>query len=166
MKELIKKLSGMRAVSGFEYRISGSVREMLMPYCDEVKTDNLGNVIGVKKCGKAGAKKLLIEAHTDEIGLMVKKIDENGFITVAAVGGIDARILPAMEVMIHAKRDLKGVIAAKPPHIMSSGEEEKAVKLSDIVIDTGLAPDEAKALVSVGDAVTFCAVPAEWRTDR
>ena len=161
MIELIKKLSGMRAVSGSEYRINSEIREMLLPYCDEVKIDSWGNVIGVKKCGKPDAKKLLIEAHTDEIGLMVKNIDENGFITVVAVGGVDARILPAMEVMIHAKRDIKGVIAAKPPHIMSSGEEEKAVKMADIVVDTGLAAEEAKKLVSVGDTITFCVEPKE-----
>ena len=161
MKDLIKKLSNMHAVSGFEYRINRDIADMLMPYCDEVKIDTLGNVIGVKRCGKPDAKKLLIEAHIDEIGLMVKNIDENGFISVTSVGGVDARILPAMEVIIHAKRDLKGVIGAKPPHIMSEGEEEKAVKLENIAVDTGLPADEVKGIVSVGDTITFCTEAAE-----
>ncbi len=155
MIELIKKLSGMHAVSGYEYRINREIEKLLSPLCDEVKIDKLGNVIGVKKSGKPNAKKLLIEAHTDEIGLMVKNIDENGFISVAAVGGVDARILPAMEVIIHAKRDIKGVVAAKPPHIMAHGEEAKAVKITDIVIDTGLSAEEARKTVTVGDTVTF-----------
>ena len=161
MIELIKQLSGMQAVSGYEYRINREIEKMLSPFCDEVKIDNSGNVIGVKKCGKANAKKLLIEAHTDEIGLMVKNIDENGFISVAPIGGVDARILPATEVIIHAKRDIKGVVAAKPPHIMSAGEEAKAVRITDIVIDTGLSAKEAAENISVGDTVTFCIAPKE-----
>lgn len=161
MKDLIKKLSSMQGISGFEYRINHEIQEMLSPYCDEVKIDALGNVIGVKYCGKNNARKFLLEAHIDEIGLMVKNIDENGFITVANVGGVDARILPSMEVTVHAKRDLKGVIGAKPPHIMADGESEKAVKLKDLAVDTGLLAEEVKNLVSVGDSITFCEVPKE-----
>lgn len=161
MIELIKKLSGMHAVSGYEYRINRAIRELLLPYCDDVRIDTLGNVIGVKKCGRNNAPRLLIEAHIDEIGLMVKNIDENGFITVTSVGGVDARILPAMEVTVHAKRDIKGVIGAKPPHIMPADERKKAVKMSDISIDTGLSKEEIKELVSVGDTVTFSAYPRE-----
>ena len=161
MKDLIKKLSSMHAISGFEYRINREIKEMFSAYCDEVKIDALGNVIGVKHCGKNNAKKLLLEAHIDEIGLMVKNIDENGFITVVNVGGVDARILPAVEVIIHAKRDIKGVIGAKPPHIMSEGECEKAVKMQDLAIDTGLSAKEVKSLVSVGDSITFFTKPSE-----
>jgi len=156
MKDLIKKLSNLHAVSGFEHRINSEIKDMLSPFCDEVRIDALGNVIGVKYCGKKNAKKLLLEAHIDEIGLMVKNIDENGFITFTNVGGVDSRILPSMEVIIHAQRDIKGVIGAKPPHIMSDGEEEKAVKIKDMSIDTGLTAEDVKNLVSVGDSVTFC----------
>ena len=161
MKDLIKKLSGMHAISGFEYRINHEIGKLISPYCDEVKTDALGNVIGVKYCGISNAKKLLLEAHIDEIGLMVKNVDDNGFITVINVGGVDARILPAMEVIIHAKRDIKGVIGAKPPHIMSDEEGDKAVKMEDLAIDTGLSAKEVKSLVSVGDSITFSTQPCE-----
>lgn len=155
MKDLIKKLSGMHGISGFEYRINGEIKNMLSKYSDEVEIDTLGNVIAVKRCGKLNAKKLLIEAHTDEIGLIVKNIDENGFLTFVNVGGVDARILPSMEVIVHGKRDLKGIIGAKPPHIMSDGEEEKAVKMEDMSIDTGLSAEEVKNLIAVGDSVSF-----------
>ncbi|MBR4720408.1 MAG: M20/M25/M40 family metallo-hydrolase [Clostridia bacterium] len=134
---------------------------MLSPYCNEVKIDTLGNVIAVKYCGKPNAKKLLIEAHIDEIGLMVKNIDENGFITFVNVGGVDARILPAMEVIVHGKKDLKGVIGAKPPHIMSDGEDKKSVKIEDMSIDTGLSFEEVKKQVSVGDSISFSTVAEE-----
>ena len=166
MKDLIKKLSGMHGISGFEHRINREIEALLSPFCDETKIDTLGNVIAVKRCGKKNAKKLLIEAHTDEIGLMVKNIDEQGFITFVNVGGIDPRILPAIEVIVHGKKDLKGVIGAKPPHIQSDGEEEKAVKAENKAIDTGLSADEVKKLVSVGDSVTFAASAKELADDQ
>ena len=155
MKELIKKLSGLEGISGFEYRINREIEKLVSPYCDEARVDALGNVIAVKYSGKQNAKKLLIEAHTDEIGLMVKNIDEKGFITVVTVGGIDPRILPAMEVVIHGKKDVKAVVAAKSPHIMSDGEGKKAVSIENVVIDTGLTAEEVKKYISVGDSITF-----------
>lgn len=161
MKDLIKKLSSLHAVSGFEYRINDEIKQMISPFCDEVKIDTLGNVIGAKYCGKKNAKKLLFEAHIDEIGLMVKTIEKSGFITFTNVGGVDDRILPSMEVVLHAKRDLKGVIGAKPPHIMSAGEGEKAIKIENMAIDTGLPAETVKELVSVGDSITFCTEPME-----
>lgn len=155
MKELIKKLSDMRAVSGFEYRINSEIKKMFEPFCDEVKIDNLGNVIAVKRCGKQNAQKVLIEAHCDEIGLMVKDIDENGFLTIVNVGGVDPRILPSAEVIVHGMRDIKGVIGAKPPHIQSGGEAKKSSQMKDMAVDTGLAADEVKKLVKIGDSITL-----------
>ena len=155
MKELIKKLSDMRGISGFEYRITDEITKLFKPVCDEVYTDALGNLIAVKKCGKQEAKKVMIEAHCDEIGLMVKDIDENGFLSVVNVGGVDPRILPSSEVIVHGKRDIKGVVGAKPPHIQASGEDKKSSKLTDMAVDTGLTFDEVKEIVSVGDSITF-----------
>ena len=125
LKELIRKLSDMRGVSGFEHRITDEIKKLFDKYCDEAYTDNLGNLIAVKRCGKDNAKKIMIEAHCDEIGLMVKNIDDRGFITIVNVGGVDQRILPSLEVIVHGKRDIKGVIGAKPPHIQIKGEEKK-----------------------------------------
>ena len=161
MKDLIKKLSGLHGISGFEYRISEEIKSLLLPCSDDVKIDALGNIIAVKHSKNPQAKKLLIEAHTDEIGLMVKNIEENGFLTFVNVGGVDPRILPAMEVIVHGKKDLKGVIGAKPPHIQPDGEDKKAVKMEDMAIDTGLSCEEVKNLVSVGDSVTFATYAKE-----
>lgn len=155
MKELIKKFSDMHAISGYEYRINEEIKEMLKDICDDVTINNLGNVTAVKRCGKANAKKVMIEAHMDEIGLMVKNIDENGFIGVANVGGVDPRILPSAEVIVHGKRDLKGVIGAKPPHLTKDGEGDKSTKMKDMAVDTGLSADEVKSLVCVGDSITM-----------
>ena len=104
MRELIKKLSDMRGISGFEYRITDKIKEMFEQYCDEVTIDPLGSVIAVKKCGKENAPKLMIEAHCDEIGLMVTSVTDEGYLTIANVGGVDQRTLPSTEVVIHGKR--------------------------------------------------------------
>ena len=111
----------MQGISGYENRINEKIKDMLLEVSDNVYIDTLGNVIAEKKCGKENAKKVMIEAHMDEIGLMVKDIDENGFISVVNVGGVDQRILPSAEVIVHGKRDIKGVIGAKPPHLLSDG---------------------------------------------
>lgn len=161
MEKLVTELCALEGISGFEYRINREIEKLFLPYCDETKIDALGNVIAVKRCGKPNAKKLLIEAHIDEIGLIVKNIDENGFITFLNVGGIDPRILPAMEVVVHGSKDVKGVIGAKPPHIMADGEEKNALKIENIAIDTGLSAEEVKKLVSVGNSITFFVTPKE-----
>lgn len=155
MKKLIKELSDLRGISGFEYRISDKIAEYFRPYADDVTVDTLGNVIAVKRCGKENAKKIMIEAHCDEIGLMVRDIDDRGFVTMAMVGGVDTRILPSSEVVIHGRKDVPGVIGAKPPHLQEADEAKKASKLTDMAIDTGMNADEVKKYVSVGDSITL-----------
>lgn len=152
MKECIKKLSDMRGISGFEYRITDKIAEMLEPYCDSVTIDPLGSVIAVKKCGKDNAPKLMIEAHCDEIGLMVTTITDEGYLTIANVGGVDGRILPMTEVVVHGKKDLWGVIGMKPAYMT---DESKSIPISDLAVDTGLDAKTVKELVSVGDSITI-----------
>lgn len=154
MEKFLKELSDLRGISGFEYRINEQIKKLIEPYCDEVRVDSLGNIIALKK-GKKSNKKIMLEAHMDEIGLMVSQIEKNGFLKFINIGGVDPRILPASEVTVHAKKDLKGVIGAKPPHLMTSGEGDKSVKITDMTIDTGLSYEEVCELVSVGDSVTL-----------
>ncbi len=155
MKETILSLSNLRGISGFEYRISDRIAELFKPLADEVTVDNLGNIIAVKKCGQKNARKVMIEAHMDEIGLMVSEIDPRGFLRFVNVGGVDPRILPASEVTVHGKKDLPGIIGAKPPHLQAVGEADKSAKITDMAIDVGLSFEEVSALVSVGDSVTL-----------
>lgn len=152
MQNLIKKLSDMRGISGFEYRITPKIADMFREYADDVTIDTMGNVIAVKKCGRDNAPKIMIEAHCDEIGLMVKKITDEGFITFTNVGGVDKRILPSAEVVIHGKEDIYGVIGIKPDYLQESG---KTAEMKAMAIDTGLCADKVKELVSVGDSITF-----------
>ena len=152
MRKLIKQLSDLRGISGFEYRLNNEIKKMLEPYADEVKTDALGNVIAIKRCGKKNAPSIMVEAHCDEIGLMVTSVTKEGFITFANVGGVDPRILPSLEVTVHGRRDIFGVVGIKPAHLLEDG---KSVKIRDMAIDTGLSADEVKELVSVGDSITI-----------
>lgn len=154
MKETVKKLSDMRGVSGFEYMINKKIAEMMKEYTDEVYIDNSGSVIALKK-SKHSKGKIMLEAHCDEIGLMVKDIDEKGFITFVNIGGIDGRILPGAEVTIHGKKDICGVISAKPPHLQNASEAEKSIKIKDMSIDVGMKHDEAVKYISVGDSISM-----------
>ncbi len=152
MRDLIRELSDMRAISGSEYRINKKIAEMLMPYADETRIDALGNVAAVKECGIENAPNIMIEAHCDEIGLIVTDITDEGFITFGPVGGIDARILPASEVTVHGRRDIKGVIGIKPDWLTEKG---KAVKIKDMAVDTGMTAEDVRSLVSIGDGITL-----------
>ena len=78
--ELLETLSNLRGVSGYEEKVASKIAQMFDKYCDEVSIDNLGNIIGIKKCNSENAKRIMLEAHMDEIGLMITDIDKNGFL--------------------------------------------------------------------------------------
>ena len=155
MIELLKELSDLGGISGFEYTISGRICALLKNYCDKVETHPSGNVVGFLYAEKKDAPTVMIEAHMDGIGLMVKEITDRGFLTFVPIGGIDPRILPSQEVIVCGKKELYGVIGAKPPHLQSKEDSEKAPKIEDMAIDIGLTKEEAEKQVSVGDMVYF-----------
>lgn len=156
MKNELIKLSALGGISGFESAVAPKVKELMLRYCDEVSTDRLGNLVGLKSCGKKDAKKVMIEAHVDGIGLMVKEIDDRGFISFTNIGGVDTRILPSAEVIVCGKKELFGVIGAKPPHLQKPGESDKPAKITDMAIDVGLSAEEVRKWVTPGDMITFC----------
>lgn len=155
MTDILKTLSDAGGISGFEYTVAPYVKSLLERYCDEVTVDHGGNVIGRKFCEDANAPTVMIEAHMDGIGLMVKEITERGFLTFVPIGGIDPRILPSAEVIVCGKKELYGVIGAKPPHLQKAGEQDKAPKIEDMAIDIGMTKEQAEQIVSVGDMVYF-----------
>ena len=100
----------------------------------------------------------MLAAHMDEIGLMVVNVSDDGFLSVAAIGGVDAAILPGLRVDVHAtgvEHPLRGIVGRKPIHLISAGERDKVTPLSDLVIDLGLPAKKVKRLVKVGDVITF-----------
>lgn len=162
LKENLIKLLEPAIPSGSEIENSDSIKEILGKYCDEVKRDKLGNLIGLKK-GIKSDYKVMLAAHMDEIGLMVKHIDDKGFIRFAFIGGVDQRILPGQEVIIHGNKNLRGIIGTKPPHIQEPEERQKAIKTENMFIDTGLDRDEVKKYVNIGDYITFDRKPMELK---
>ena len=155
LEPVLYRLCEMHGVSGYESGVAQAVAELFTPYVDEVTIDALGSVIAVKKSKKQGAKRVMLDAHMDEIGLMVTKIDEKGFLKFTNVGGVDERILPAREVVVHGKRDLPGVIGIKPPHLQSADENKKTLKIEELAIDIGMDEKTARDVVEAGDWVTF-----------
>ena len=149
---LLNKICTTPGAPGFEKKIRELVLQEVKGLVDEIEIDNMGNVYAIKR-GK-GDKRVMIGAHMDEIGFMVTHIDDNGFIRFHTLGGFDPKTLTAQRVIIHGKKDIIGVMASKPIHVMTADERNKVAKLSDYFIDTGLSVDEVKELVTIGDPVT------------
>ncbi|MDE6775352.1 MAG: M20/M25/M40 family metallo-hydrolase, partial [Ruminococcus sp.] len=97
---------------------------------------------------------LVLDAHIDQIGMIVTEITDDGFIKVANLGGIDRRLLPAQQVIVHGKTDIKGVICSVPPHL-SKGGSSKVTDFSEISVDTGMSKGELEKNISAGDTITF-----------
>jgi endoglucanase len=154
MDALLKKIIEATGISGYEGEIARIMAGEFKKSCDEVMTDNFGNVIARKGKGK---KKIMIAAHMDEIGLMVKHITKEGYLSFIKVGGIDDRILPAQRVIVKSKKgDSFGVIGSKPPHLQKEEEKTKAPKYEDMFIDIGArSKEEAERRVEVGDVIIF-----------
>ncbi len=96
---MLLTMAGKKGPSGFEESVAKTAQRLLEPYVDETWFDRLGSLVGVRRCGKKGAKKILLDAHLDEIGLMVTGIEE-GFLRFTEIGGVDQRMLPDREVTV------------------------------------------------------------------
>jgi len=156
--DTLEKLSNACGVTGREDEVRDQLKTMLKPYVDEVYVDKLGNVIGVKKGANKKAPKIMLAAHMDEIGLIIKNITKDGFLQFAKLGGIDDRILIAQRVLVHTSKGKKlGIIGSKPPHIMKDEERKKVVETDSLFIDVGAGSkeDAQKMGVKVGNIVSF-----------
>lgn len=155
LKELVKRLAEAHGLSGHEEAIRLIIEDELDGYLDERAVDPLGNFIGTRHGRRPS---VMLAAHTDEIGLMVKHITDEGFLTFSPIGGWFDQTLLNQRVILHAAGGgLYGVIGSKPPHVMKKPEErEKVVKLEDMFIDLGArSRDEVEQLgVSIGTPVT------------
>ncbi len=155
MFELLKRLCDAHGISGYEDEIREIVRAELESYVDEIKVDKLGNLI----CVKNGSKfKEMVCAHMDEIGFMVKSIDDKGFIRFAPIGGWFSQIALGQRVILHgSKGKVYGVIGCKPPHVMKDEERKKAIEFKDMFIDIGAeSKDEVLEMgIEIGTPITI-----------
>lgn len=154
MKELLRKLSNAPGISGFEDEVRNLMIKELEGHVDEISVDPLGNLIAVKK-GSSDGKKIMLAAHMDEIGLMVRFIDKEGFIKFSTIGGINDQMLLNQTVYIQTdKGEITGVIGSKPPHKMKDTERKQIIKYDSMFIDIGAKDkEEAEEIVSVGDPI-------------
>ncbi len=159
MKDFLAELIEIPGGSGYEEQAAELIAKEFSRLCDQVHTDSFYNVYGIKRGSvslESGERpKVMLAAHMDEIALMVKDIDEKGFLRFTSIGGVDQRILLAQEVTVHGREKLYGIVSTVPPHLQDAGEAQKVIKMKDMCIDVGLPPDRVKKLVRVGDLITF-----------
>lgn len=156
-KLFLELLSNSSGPSGYEHKLNKYIVENFEPYCDEISTDRMGNIIALKKGTNSNKKniKIMLAAHMDEIGLMVKDIEENGFLRFTSIGGVDPRTILGQEVMVHGTEDIFGVVGSKPPHLQDTEDANKAIKMEDMTIDVGLSKEGVLEKISIGDTITI-----------
>lgn len=155
LEGLLRKLTEEDGVSGYEKKVAGLAAEAFSPYIDETRTDNLGNLIFLKKGQGVSPPRLLICAHMDEIGLIVTKVEKNGFLRFTSLGGFDARTLPGQEVSIYGRDTVPGIIGFKLPHLYTEQEKGRSVMMGDLFLDTGLSPEAVQETIPVGSVAAI-----------
>ncbi|MEM1724023.1 MAG: M42 family metallopeptidase [Candidatus Jordarchaeales archaeon] len=157
VKEILKKLVEACAPSGYEENVRKIMKEELKDYVDEVKEDRLGNLICVKKGGRGGAK-VMVAAHMDEIGMLVKYIEKEGFIRFSYLGGFLDQTVLNQRVLVHTEKEvIPGVIGSTPPHLLPEEKRKKVVERDDMFIDIGAtSKEEAESWgVKIGCPITW-----------
>ncbi len=151
--DLISNLHISSLVSGKE---DSSFLAKNFPANIPVTTDRVGNIIFSKLSGNSNAKKIMIDAHLDHIGLCVKGITHEGFLSVSPCGGFDAEILSGTEFNVLGKKIFCGIACSTPPHLLKGDVEKKKISTKDIFIDCGFSSkEEAEKYVSAGDLILF-----------
>ena len=155
-EKVLGELCGLSGPSGFESPVATVAAKLLEGVIDEVRIDKMGSVIGVRRCGKKNAPKLLLDAHLDEIGFIITG-HEDGYLRFAPLGGVDPRMLPDRELTIMTQPPVYGVVACLPPHIQSAEDMDKSLPIRELWIDVGLSQEEAEKRIPIG-------TPAVYRT--
>ena len=149
MRQALERLCTCPAPSGFEAPAAAVAAELLRPLVDEVSIDRMGNVLGVRRSKTPGAPKLLLDAHLDEIGLIVTGV-EDGFLRFRSIGGVDPRMLPGRELVVLTDPPLRGLVACP-----AEGDEDKSVPLNELYVDVGLSQKEAERAIPVGTPMVY-----------
>lgn len=161
----IKSLTDRYGVSGDEFGVSAQAAELLRPYMDRVEVDKLGNVIGYRSCGKEGAKKLMLDAHLDQIGFVITEVLEEGFCRFIGMG-VDPRMLLGSELTVLTKEGpIPAVVSCIPPHLQKAGDNKKALPIEEMVLDLGMSGEKARETVRVGDYAAFAGEAFQLKND-
>lgn len=158
VKDIVLGLSNANGPSGAEGSAARLAMELLSDFTPVVR-DSLGNVIA--EFGDLNSTNhILIDAHIDEIGLVVTDIDNDGFLRVAACGGVDRRVLMGTEVAVMSKTKISGIVCCRPPHLTTIEETKKVPEFNELAVDIGYSADKARELVAIGTRIAFRGRPA------
>ena len=164
IKKTLYSLCEEMTISGFEYLAEEKIKALCGEIFDEIKVSPMGSFVMVKKCGKENAPKMLIDAHLDNVGMMVTDIKDGGFLSVTNIGGLDTRVLPATEVTVYGKKSIYGLITSTPPHLRKLGADS-VPKIDELYVDTGYTKEELEKIVTVGDVVGYRSLFKEMAND-
>lgn len=156
--EPLRQMCHISALSGVEEEMIAFMKSQMARYLSDVRVDKLGNVIGRKEGSDPGAPKVMVSAHMDEVGFMVRKVEPDGFVRLTRVGGIPEKSLPAQRVVLRgAKGDVFGVIGPKSHHLTPPEEKFKVVPIHELYVDIGVRSKlEVEAMgISAGTPVTY-----------
>lgn len=155
LENLILDLCSLMSITGYETHDREALLGLIGSGFDECLADTVGNQVFIKRCGRAGAPRIMLDAHMDEIGMIVSEILDGGFVRVANIGGVDTRILQAAEVVIYGKETIHAVVASTPPHLQKPGDDKKLPEIGELLIDTGYPREELESIIRVGTPVGF-----------
>lgn len=166
IKDTITALSLGMSITGHERRIFDTVKNIAAPYFDEIHSDAVGNLLLTRRCGKENAPCIMLDAHLDEIGMIVTAIKEGGFLSVTNIGGIDTRILPASILTVYGTEgEFPAVAVSTPPHLQKPGDDKKLPKINEILLDTGYPKEVLEKLAPIGTPIGFEAVVTELKNN-
>ena len=162
MLDLLKELCALNGVSGEEDQVRDFIRAQAAPHADSIRTDALGNLIVFKKGRKSTGNRLMLCAHMDEVGIIVTRITDEGFLKFEFVGCVDRRVAIGKPVVLGPDR-VPGIIGLKAVHLVSREEAKKAPKTESLYIDIGVSSkEEAQELVELGTYGSFVCDPEEF----
>jgi endoglucanase len=139
--ELLTRLSAAYGPSGYEDEVRSIIVGEMRKFRGDPHVDSLGNVYAEIK-GVSKGPRVMVSAHMDEVGFIVKYIEDSGYLRFGTLGSIDPRVLPAQRVLLRGAEPIVGVIGSKPPHVLSPEEARKAVELGELYIDIGVSSRE------------------------
>lgn len=151
-KELLIQLSNVDGPSGFESQVLNVIEPILQKACDRTWYNRVGTLVGEKK--GSGKKKIGIFAHVDEIGLVVSKIEDGGFLRLEMVGGVDPKVLLAQRLKVYTKKGIvSGIVGTLPPHLQKEEHRSRFPDYDRIFLD--VSGDSSASEVRVGDVCVF-----------
>ncbi len=163
IEEFLHSLLSAPGLSGYEKPVSDLIADAWRPLTDEITSSPIGSLHALRKAASSEPRpSLMIAAHMDGIGLLVKDIKDE-FLTITQIGGVDPRVLPGQLVTVHGVREIPGIVQMIPDRFLPASAAGKPPRHATLFVDTGLSGDELMRLVRVGDIISFASQPVHFK---